>query len=260
MSCLNINNLTLKISEHILCQSLSFKIQTGQSWGILGKNGVGKTTLLHTLAGIPSSSTIINPQASIELNNVPTKQLKSYQLAQQIGILLQDFQDVFPSTVLDTALIGCHPHLKAWQWPSQKDISMVKNLLKQMGLDGYEQRNITSLSGGERRRLGLVTLLAQQTDILLLDEPVNHLDIAHQHQLLNYLTTVTFKQQHTIVMVMHDINLAKQYCDHILFIYEDGKIQIGKTDDILTADNLTEVYGYPITKLTINEQSVFIAK
>ncbi len=260
MSCLSINNLTLKIADRILCQSLSFEIQTGQSWGILGKNGVGKTTLLHTLAGIPSSSTIVNPQASIKLNNVPIQQLKSQTRAQQLGILLQDFQDIFPSTVLDTALIGRHPHLKAWQWPGYKDVNLVKKLLEQMGLADYEQRNIASLSGGERRRLGLVTLLAQQTEFLLLDEPVNHLDIAHQHQLLNYLTNAPFKQQHAIAMVMHDINLAKQYCDHILLIYDDGKTRTGTAEEMLTAENLTAVYGYPITELVTNEQSVFVAK
>ena len=259
MSCLSINNLTLKIAERTLCQSLSFEIQTGQSWGILGKNGVGKTTLLHTLAGIASPSTVVNPQANIELNNIPISQLKNQKLAQQLGILLQDFQDIFPSTVLDTALIGCHPHLKAWQWPNHDDINLVKKLLAQMELANYEQRNITSLSGGERRRLGLVTLLAQQTEFLLLD-PVNHLDIAHQHQLLNYLTNAPFKQQHAIAMVMHDINLAKQYCDHILLIYEDGETRTGKAEEILTAENLTEVYGYPITELVTNEQSVFMAK
>ncbi len=260
MPSLNINNLTLKIAERTLCESLSFEIQTGQCWGILGKNGVGKTTLLHTLADIPSSSTVVNPQASITLNNISLKQLNKQALAQQLGILLQDFQDIFPSSVLDTALIGRHPHLKAWQWPNHKDYSLVRTLLTQMGLADYEQRNIASLSGGERRRLGLVTLLAQQTDILLLDEPVNHLDIAHQHQLLNYLTSPPFKQQHAIAMVMHDINLAKQYCDHILLIYEDGKTRSGKTEAILTAENLTEVYGYPITELITNKQSVFVAE
>ncbi len=260
MTCLSVNNLTLKIAERTLCQSLSFKIKTGQCWGILGKNGVGKTTLVHTLAGIQSSSTVVNPQANIELNNIPIQQLKSQILAQQLGILLQDFQDIFPSTVLDTALIGRHPHLKAWQWPDPDDINLVKKLLAQMGLADYEQRNIASLSGGERRRLGLVTLLAQQTDILLLDEPVNHLDIAHQHQLLNYLTSPPFKHHHAIAMVMHDINLAKQYCDHILLIYDNGQTRTGTAEEMLTAENLTEVYGYPITELVTNEQSVFVAK
>ncbi len=260
MSCLTVDNLTLKIAERTLCQSLNLKIQTGENWGILGKNGTGKTTLLHTLAGIPLAGTTVNSHASIKLNNIPIEKIKASKLARQLGILLQDFQDVFPSTVLETALIGRHPHLKAWQWPDHEDIRMVNNLLEKMGLAGYQQRDITSLSGGERRRLGLATLLAQQTDILLLDEPVNHLDIAHQHQLLHYLTTPLFKQQHAIAMVMHDINLAKQYCDHILFIYDDGRTLAGKTKEIVTAKNLTDVYGYPITELTANAQSVFIAK
>jgi len=260
MACLSIENLSLKIAERTLCESLSLDIHTGQCWGILGKNGVGKTTLLHSLAGIQSSSTVINSQAQIKLNGHPIHNLKSQQRAQQLGILLQDFQDVFPSSVFDTALIGLHPHLKAWQWPSYDDINLVKTLLKQMGLEEHQQRSITSLSGGERRRLGLVTLLAQQTEFLLLDEPVNHLDIAHQHQLLSYLTTAAFKKQHAIIMVMHDINLAQQYCDHILLIYENGQTKIGKTENILTAKNLTDVYGYPITKLTSGQQSFFVAK
>ncbi len=257
MASLVTKNLKLQIAQRTLCESLSFEICTGQTWAILGKNGAGKTTLLHSLAGLNKQQLDNNKASAITINGQAIQDINRQQLAQQLGMLLQDFQDVFPATVLDTALIGRHPHLKAWQWPDNKDIDFVKHLLKQMGLAGYEQRDITSLSGGERRRLGLVTLLGQQTEILLLDEPVNHLDIAHQHQLLKYITAEEFKQEHAVAMVLHDINLAKQYCDHVLFIYDDGITQAGTAEDMLNAENLTEVYGYPISKITTDNKTVF---
>jgi len=259
MANLKVKDLQLKVTDRILCESLNVEIATGETWAILGKNGAGKTTLLHTLAGLLPEQINNSSQADIRLNNESILNQSRQIIAKQLGILLQDFQDIFPASVLDTALIGRHPHLKAWQWPDNNDIAVVKDLLKQMELQDYEQRDITSLSGGERRRLGLVTLLSQQTEILLLDEPVNHLDIAHQHQLLKYLTADTFKQQHAVTMVLHDINLANQYCDHVLLMYENGKTKAGIASDLLTAENLTEVYGYPITKITDNGNSVFIA-
>ena len=259
MACLSTHDLTLAIDERTLCESLSFEINTGETWAILGKNGVGKTTLLHTLAGLNTAINKSFSEFSIKLNQESIKHLSRQSLAQQLGVLLQDFQDVFPATVLDTALIGRHPHLKYWQWPDNNDLSLVRELLNQMGLSGFEDRSITSLSGGERRRLGLVTLLSQQTEILLLDEPVNHLDISHQHQLLKYLTTQEFKREHAVVMVLHDINLAMKYCDQILLMFEDGKTLTGKASEVLTAENLTKVYGYPIIELTSGSKTIFSA-
>lgn len=251
MSLLSCHSLNIKIANTQVCENLSIEINAGDNWAILGMNGSGKTTLLHTLAGL---LTFFNGE--INLNDTPLQDLSRQQIALQLSLLLQHQEDHFPATVLESVLIGRHPHLKSWQWETEEDIQIATDAIKMVGLEGFSKRSILTLSGGERQRVALATLLVQQTAIRLLDEPVNHLDIHHQHEIMKLLLTNT--KDTANIFVLHDVNLALRYCDHALLVYGNGKTQQGLCDDILTEENLSNLYLHPLQEIAHNEKRWFI--
>ncbi|HEX22901.1 MAG TPA: ABC transporter ATP-binding protein, partial [Chromatiales bacterium] len=195
---LTTHGLAVEIGGKQVCDGLNFNIHAGQRWALLGINGVGKTTLLHSLAGLrkPAAGEVL-------LNGRPIKTQPRRQVAQQLGLLLQEEGDAFPGTVLETALSGRHPHLGRWQWESAADITLAEQALVQVGLAGLGPRQISTLSGGERRRLSLATLLCQQPQLFLLDEPTNHLDPHQQVTLLKLLAAQTHKGTRGLLMILH---------------------------------------------------------
>ena len=258
MSLISCNNLNVKIADKIICKALSLSINAGENWAILGMNGCGKTTLLHTLSGLlPTQSQSQSKPSEININNALLSSLSRKEIAQQLSLLLQHQEDHFPGTVLESVLIGRHPHLQSWQWETEDDHKLALNTLNLVGLANFAERSILTLSGGERQRVALATLLVQQTNIRLLDEPVNHLDIHHQHEVMKLLTSNNSAIAN--VFVLHDVNLAVRYCDHALLIYEDGRAQQGLCTDILTAQNLSELYQHPLQEIKHNDQRWFIA-
>lgn len=252
MSLLNCHSLQVDIANTQVCKSLSLEINAGENWAILGMNGCGKTTLLHTLAGLLDTQ-----EGDIYLSNTSLKQLSRREIAQQLSLLLQHQEDHFPGTVLESVLIGRHPHLKSWQWETENDHQLAIDTLAALGLSDFSHRSIQTLSGGERQRVALATLLVQQTKVRLLDEPVNHLDIHHQHEVMK---TLTSNNKNTAnIFVLHDVNLALRYCDHALLIYGNGQTQQGACDEVLNEENLTSLYQHPLQEITHNEQRWFIA-
>ena len=251
MSLISCNNLNVKIADKTICKALSLSINAGENWAILGMNGCGKTTLLHTLSGLlPASS------GEITINNTLLSNFSRKEIAQQLSLLLQHQEDHFPGTVLESVLIGRHPHLQSWQWETDDDHKLAQNTLDLVGLADFSERSILTLSGGERQRVALATLLVQQTKIRLLDEPVNHLDIHHQHDVMKLLTSNNSDISN--VFVLHDVNLAVRYCDHALLIYTDGRTQQGLCTDVLSDQNLSELYEHPIQEIEHNGQRWFI--
>ena len=252
-SLLATQQLAVSIADKQICRHLDLNINRGECWAILGQNGTGKTTLLHTLAGLHN---VDNGQ--VLLNNQLMAQQPKKKIAQQCGLLLQDYQDVFPATIMETVLIGRHPHLSAWQWEAEKDHQLAMLALRDVDLAHMEKRLLQTLSGGERRRVAIATILAQQPELFLLDEPVNHLDIKHQHHILDLFSQKARNKNHAVVMVLHDINLAARYCSHVLMMYGDEKVEMGTSKEMLTAEKLTELYDYPINKQQDKEQLTFM--
>ena len=250
---LTVDALQISVAERNICRDLDLSINPGECWGILGVNGIGKTTLLHTLAGLrdPDSGRIRYLGTAIE-------EINKLKLARQRGILFQDMTDTFPATVLETVLIGRHPYIDSWQWETAEDIALARNALQNVDLAGLENRYINTLSGGERQRVAIAALIAQQPQVYLLDEPTSHLDIRHQIKIMHLFNNIKCRENTALVMILHDLNLAARFCDHMLMLFESGKVLSGKTEALLTAEHLKELYGYPIHILNNNSQTVFV--
>ncbi len=241
MSLLKTENLHVNIGGRDVCTSLDMQVEPGQIWGILGRNGTGKTTLLHTLAGLRSPD-----NGTIRLDEHDIMQLNRKHLAQKIGILLQHHEDAFPASVMDTVLSGRHPHIGYWQWESGHDHEIAQRALRTVDMSDMINRQINQLSGGERQRVAIACILTQDPDIFLLDEPNSHLDLKHQIGLLEYLSRYTREHQRSMIMSLHDINLATRFCSHILFLYGDGNTEQGTVEQLLTAQRLERLYDHPI--------------
>jgi len=244
MALLETTQLSTAIGATEICRALALRIYSGERWCILGRNGSGKTTLLHTLAGLrPPAS------GSITLNGQPLQELPRRAIARQVGILFQDHRDAFPASVLETVLAGRHPWLGPLQWETEADLALAREALHAVGLEDMEQRSVATLSGGERRRLGIAALLAQDPQLLLLDEPTNHLDIHHQIRMLDLVLQLVTRHGKALLLVMHDLYLAQRYCDRFLLLFGDGETAQGDAARVLTQANLERLYRHPLQAL-----------
>jgi iron complex transport system ATP-binding protein len=251
MTILAAHALGVDIAGIRVCRELDFVIEPGQCWAILGRNGAGKTTLLHTLAGLRAPSA-----GSIELDGRSLSGYTQRELARFRGLLPQDDNDAFPASALETALVGRHPHLGRWQWEGMDDLRIAREALTAVDMAGTELRDVRTLSGGERRRIALAALLAQQPRLFLLDEPSSHLDLTHQVALLDRLTVLARSEQRAVIMALHDVNLAARCCDHVLLL-DGGEAVAGSTQELLTEARLSELYRITLQRLSGPRGDVF---
>ena len=244
--------LNVAIAGRSVCRALDLAIAPGECWAMLGRNGAGKTTLLHTLAGLRAPLS-----GAIELDGRPLNALTLREIARLRGLLPQDDSDAFPATVRETVLIGRHPHLSRWQAEGPNDIRIARDALSAVGMEGTETRDVRTLSGGERRRVALAALLAQQPALFLLDEPSSHLDLHHQLALLERLTALARERGGALMMVLHDVNLAARFCDHALLL-DAGDAVAGAAGELLTAARLSRLYGVPLVQVSSPAGSAFV--
>jgi len=252
MTSLQTRQLEVNIGNKKVCESLDLSLHPGEVWGVLGRNGIGKTTLLHTLSGLrPADS------GKVLLNQNDISKFPRKQVAQKLGLLLQHSEDAFPSSVLESVVCGRHPHIAHWQWESKHDYQKATDALQQVHMSELSHRATNELSGGERQRVAIATLLTQNPDIFLLDEPNSHLDLHYQISILQYLCDFARQQQRIILMSLHDINLAARFCDKLLFITGDGKTIAGDADKLLNTKDLSELFQHPITVISDSDRQVF---
>ena len=250
---LETRQLAVDIGGRRVVNPMNLTLNEGERLAILGRNGAGKSTLLSTLAGLRE------PAAGCVLLSGEDSQLINPRIAATRRAWLGQFQsDPFGSSVLETALTGRHPHLGRWDWESTRDADIARSALKAVGLEGMEQRQIHTLSGGERQRLAIATLLTQAAPLYLLDEPLSALDLNHQIAVLELFAGAARDCRAGVVMVLHDPALAHRFCDRALLIHGDGRTEIGTVDAILTAKNLSELYGYPLRQIEDGSRRCFI--
>ena len=246
-------DLTVTVPGRKLVESLQMHVDAGEFLAVLGQNGAGKSLTLLTLAGLRAFD-----QGEVFLLGESLVSRRRQDVARNLALLPQYTEDVFPATVLDTALIGRHPHIGQLQWESVEDRSIAHNALQQMDLSSMHDRDVATLSGGERRRLAIAQTLTQTPAVYLLDEPTNHLDPQHQLDVLR----VFQKQAESgaaVIASLHDVNLAARYADQCLLLFGDGRWQLGRTESVLSEERLTELYATPMEAIEWRETRLFVA-
>jgi len=245
--------LAVHVPGRTLVEALDVDFDSGEFVAVLGKNGAGKTLTMLTLAGLRAPSA-----GTVSLFGEDLVKLPRTAVAKRLSLMPQTVDDIFPATVLDTVLIGRHPHIAALQWESASDRDIAVAKLGMMGIGDLEDRDILTLSGGERRRLAVAQLLAQEADVCLLDEPTNHLDPQHQLDVMDVLRAGA-NGGATIVANLHDVNLAARYADRCLVLYGDGRWELGPTAQILTPARLASVYGVEMDAVAWGSRTLFVA-
>jgi len=252
-SLFSCENLRVDVSARTLVDALSFNVERGEVLAVLGQNGSGKSLTMHTLAGLRPAA-----RGRVLLEGRDIAVSRRQDIARQLALLPQHIDDIFPATVLDTAMIGRHPHIGRFQWESTTDFDIGQAALAAVDLEGLAQRDVLTLSGGERRRLAIAQVLTQQPDIYLLDEPTNHLDPQHQLDTLQ-LFRKKANDGAAIVASLHDVNLAVRYADRCLLLYGDGRWDIGATNEVLDEARLTELYATKMEAVNWRATRLYIA-
>jgi len=238
---LAVNNLFAGYNGTDVIFDISFKVERGERLCVFGPNGCGKSTLLKSIARI------IECRGKVSMNDEDISSISRKELAKKIALLNQNAQVYFPYTVYETVCMGRYAYLKGFlKNLSDEDENIIEDILRQLDIIDIKDCMIDELSGGTLQRVFLARILAQTPELILLDEPANHLDLKHQIELLKYLKTWV-KENNTIVIgVFHDLNIARHFGDKAI-IMDKGEIAAnGNIDEILNSQILNNVYGIDI--------------
>lgn len=240
---LRCSGLCVSVPGRSLVAGLDLEVRAGAILAVLGRNGSGKSSTLHTLAGLRPAAA-----GSVTLGGRPLGTWSRRDVARRIGFLPQASEDPFPATALEAVLVGRHPHLGFWQWESAGDVEIARRCLATVDLAAFDARDVATLSGGERRRLAAATVLAQEPQTYLLDEPIQQLDPQHQLDVLGIFRRLADAGR-AVALSLHDVGLAARFADDVLLLFGDGRWQHGPVAEALNEQSIGELYGMPVREL-----------
>ncbi len=238
MMSLSLHKVSLGYGRHPVVQDVSFEAVQGEMLGIIGPNGSGKSTLIRGI-----SRTIHTASGKIILNGKDVSKFHRLDLAQMIAVVPQNpsLPELF--TAQEVVMMGRTPYLGLFRYEGEKDMEIVRKAMASTHTLELANRRVADLSGGERQRLVIARALAQQPKVLLLDEPIAHLDINHQIEILNLIRQLCHEELLIAVMAVHDLNIAAQYCSRLIML-SNGKVFCeGMPQDVITPENIRQVYG-----------------
>ena len=233
---ININDISFKYGKKVILDSLSFSVKAGEFFIIIGPNGSGKTTLLKIIANL------LTPfKGDVSVLGKKVCDYKTKELAKKISFVFQNASSNFPFTVEEIVSLGRFPYLNILGIEKDDDSNIIKKAMLQSDINHFADRKIEDLSGGEQKRVFIAKAICQKTEVILLDEPTNTLDISHQIKIMNLMQEM--KKNICVIMVLHDINLASMYADKILLMNKGRIEDIGHPSSVIKKEKLEKVYG-----------------
>ncbi|HPZ06992.1 MAG TPA: heme ABC transporter ATP-binding protein [Candidatus Eremiobacteraeota bacterium] len=236
-----IENLNFEYSSHIVLKDLNLSVLKGEFFSIIGPNGTGKSTLLRLMAGFLKPS-----RGNIKFMGYHLQKFNPLELARKRAFVSQDNFINFPYTAYEIVLMGRFPYLRNFQIETKEDHDIVRSAMEKTSTTHIATRSITDLSGGERQRVMIAKALAQNPSVLLLDEPTSGLDINYQIDIMDHLRLLNRHEKVTIIMVIHDLNLAGQYSDRILLLSKGRTYATGSPEEVITEQNIEEVFSLKV--------------
>lgn len=242
---MHINNLSLIRQKKILLQPISFKIEPKKLYALIGHNGSGKSSLIKAMAGEMTPT-----QGSIEIESRDLRDFSAKQLATHLAYLPQNLPDAGAFTVYELVMLGRYPHQKWLQKSTAQDHEHVDNAIKLTQVEAFRDRQVSTLSGGERARVWLAMCLAQQTEYLLLDEPLAALDVVYQVEVLKLIRQLVDEQGLGVIIILHDLNLAARFCDEFIALKQGKLCHMGDVPSTMQKEVLHSIFGVDFTLLT----------
>ncbi len=235
---IDLRSISFRYHKEWVLEGLSFRIERGEFLGVIGPNGSGKSTLLKVLCRI------LTPQVGeILLNLFPLREMSRKEIARRIAMVPQETYTLFPFRVIEIVLMGRSPYLGRLLFERPEDLEIARRAMEWTETWPLQNRSIDELSGGERKRVFIARALAQEPEVILLDEPTANLDIHHQVDFLNLLMSLNRERGLTIIMALHDLNIASEYCDRLVLLREGKIYKTGPPPEVITRETIEEVYG-----------------
>ena len=245
---LTLQNVSAGYNGIDVINNISLSVKEGENLCIIGPNGCGKTTLIKAISGI------IPHEGTIKIDGTDIRKMKREQVAKKIAVMSQISNVYFSYSIYETVILGRYLHMKGrtFKEPSVRDREYTDKCLKAVGLLNIKHKQISTLSGGQLQRVYLARTLAQEPSIILLDEPTNHLDLKHQTELIDFLKDWSKNEGHSVIGVLHDLNLAIKLSNNML-ILDNGKIAAyGKTDEVISSKLINDVYDMNVTEYMVD--------
>ena len=234
---LKVEEIHARYGDAKILEDICFSAEEGKLLGIIGPNGSGKTTLLKVI------SSIIKPEiGSVLLDNLDIIKMKKRDIAKKMAVVPQESSTSFSFTAIEVVLMGRTPHLKRFEAEDSKDFEIARRCIRMTDCLNLAERPIDELSGGELQKVIIARALAQEPKILLMDEPTSHLDIKNQIEILDLMKRLA-DDGLTVISVFHDINMAARYCDELILLKNGKIVSSGRTEDVLTTENIWNVFG-----------------
>ncbi len=246
---LTLDSISIRYERKEVVHNVSFSVKQGEVVSIIGPNGSGKSTILKAITGFISSHT-----GTITFEQKEIQQYTTKQIAQNICMLSQKNQAPNDMLVKDLVAYGRYPHKKWFERLNHEDQDIVHWSLEKTHLADYKDRMLASLSGGEAQRAWIAMALAQRPKLLLLDEPTTYLDIAHQHEVLELVRELNEDMGITVMMVLHDLNQASRYSNHLIVVQNGRKIMEGTPTQVMTSDMLRDVYNMEAEVVSMSKE------